>query len=483
MTIAGQTFTATQEAAIPLVNNDSYATPAATPLTIAAPGVLGNDVGSNLTAINASDPAGGTVVLNADGSFTYTPDAGFSGSDSFTYQATNGTNTSAEATVSIAVAVANVPPVANDDTATTPENTALALSAAALTGNDTDSDGGTLSVTAVANPANGAVVLNGSNITFTPAAGYVGAEAGFQYTVSDGQGGSDTASVTITVTEVNVPPTVVNDSRTTAEDTALSIDALSLLAIDSDGDGDLLTVTGVGPASNGTVALNAGTITFNPALNFFGAGSFTYTVSDGKGGTGTGTVSVNITAVNDAPVAADDSYQATVGQPFALNVLANDTDVDGTIQGLQIVAQPAAGATAVVSGIQVSFTATAAGTYTFTYRALDAQLAPSNDATVTVVVGAAAESLTATATYRTRQDRWIVNGTSSLRNAQVIRVTYFQPGSSLDGGLIGTANVTANGTWSVDARGLGLLANGSTQVKVESLATGVSIVVPVTITR
>ena len=106
---------------------------------------------------------------------------------------------------------------------------------------------------------------------------------------------------------LNAPPTAVNDTATTAEDTATTI---SVLANDTDADGDALTLTAVTVPTHGTATKNPnGTVTYAPAANFNGSDSFTYTISDGQGGNATGTVAVTVTAVNDAPVAGADREQ------------------------------------------------------------------------------------------------------------------------------------------------------------------------------
>ena len=212
--------------------------------------------------------------------------------------------------MSVTVTPVNDPPVAVDDTGiTTPEDTAAVIPTATLTGNDTDIDGGPLTVTAVSDPIGGTVVLNGNNtITFTPTANTSG-PASFTYTVSDGAGGTDTATVSITVTPVNDPPVAVDDTGiTTPEDTAAVIPTATLTGNDTDIDGGPLTVTAVSDPIGGTVVLNGNnTITFTPTANTSGPASFTYTVSDGAGGTDTATVSITVTPVNDPPIAVDDT--------------------------------------------------------------------------------------------------------------------------------------------------------------------------------
>src|SRR5919204_1902533 len=124
-------------------------------------------------------------------------------------------------------------------------------------------------------------------------------------------------------------PMAVDDAAITTEDTSVTI---AVLTYDADVEGDALIVAGVSAPPHGTAAVNAdGTITYTPAANFNGVDSFSYTLSDGHGGSATGTVSINVTAVNDAPAAADDSY--STNEDTALNVagpgvLANDSDVE-----------------------------------------------------------------------------------------------------------------------------------------------------------
>ena len=143
----------------------------------------------------------------------------------------------------------NIPPVAADDSADTDEDTAVTIDV--LT-NDSDEDGDTLTVSSVTQPADGTVVNNGTDVTYTPDADYCGSDS-FTYTVSDGNGGSDTAAVDVSVTCVNDAPVAADDSETTDEDTSVTID---VLANDTDVDGDSLSVDSVTQPTNGTVTNN-----------------------------------------------------------------------------------------------------------------------------------------------------------------------------------------------------------------------------------
>ncbi|MBD3915928.1 ThuA domain-containing protein [Nocardioides hwasunensis] len=192
--------------AAPVGVADAYTTAEGVALSVPAPGVLANDTdaeGDTLTAGDVTQPGNGEVALAANGSFTYTPVTGFSGTDTFTYRANDGTSKSAPTTVTITVEKAaaepNAEPVAVDDAFTTVSGEPLTLAAPGVLGNDTDADGDQLTATATSQPVNGSVVLRADgSFTYTPDAGFVGKDT-FTYTASDGTDTSAPATVTITV--------------------------------------------------------------------------------------------------------------------------------------------------------------------------------------------------------------------------------------------------------------------------------------------
>ncbi|MFG1300912.1 tandem-95 repeat protein [Xanthobacter sp. V3C-3] len=156
------------------------------------------------------------------------------------------------------------------------------------------------------------------------------AERALSFTLQDREGDVTTKQVGLVIDYPNRAPVAVADTKVATEDTALTFAASTLVANDTDVDGDALTVTAVGGASHGTVALANAQVTFTPDANYNGPASFTYTVSDGNGGTSTATVNIDVTPVNDAPVIvapATASFRENGTGDF-LNPTASDADGD-----------------------------------------------------------------------------------------------------------------------------------------------------------
>ncbi len=323
----GGTDTATITVVVAPVNDAPIAAPDTadtdedTPVTIP---VLANDSdvdGDPLTVTDATSPDG-TVTINPDGTITFEPDPNFNGPATITYTIDDGMGGTATSTVTVNVAPVNDPPVAEDDTATTDEDTSVTVPVLA---NDSDADGDPLTITEATAP-NGTVVINpDGTVTYTPDENFNGTDV-ITYTISDGNGGFDTATLTVTVDPVNDVPVAQDDAATGTEDEPLTI---PVLANDGDADGDPLTVT-TATSPDGTVTINPdGTITFVPNPDFNGPTTITYTIDDGMGGTATATVTVDIVAVNDPPVGEPDTAVTDEDTPITIPVLANDNDPDG----------------------------------------------------------------------------------------------------------------------------------------------------------
>ncbi|MDF4742103.1 tandem-95 repeat protein [Vibrio parahaemolyticus] len=438
--------------------------------------VLGNDTFEGKDKVVSLDaengPKNGTVIVNNDGTVTYTPDDNYVGEDTFTYIVTSG-GMSESTTVEVNVTPVNDAPVAKDDIATTQEDTAVTID---VLPNDTDVDGDKLSIQSVTVPeAQGKVEIVDGKLVFTPAENFNG-DAEITYTLTDGAL-TDQATVKVTVNAVNDTPVVESNiaDQALAEDfTPYTIDlntafsdvdnvdgeltfsvsgnsniqvaivngiatitptadwngseTLTFTATDPSGESisqtvnftvapvadivaDSVTVvedtptiikvlgndtfegddkvvsldTNNGPA-NGTVSINPdGSVTYTPNDNYHGTDSFTYIVTSGGVSEST-TVNVDVTPVNDAPVAKDDIATTQEDTAVTIDVLSNDTDVDGDKLSIQSATVPEAqGKVEIVDGKLVftpaeNFNGDAEITYTVT----DGQLTDEAKVTVTV---------------------------------------------------------------------------------------------------
>ncbi|MEM8752044.1 MAG: Ig-like domain-containing protein, partial [Pseudomonadota bacterium] len=368
-----------------ILDNDSD--PDGDAISVAA--VAGGAVG----AAFAVTTAGGVetqVRVDADGEVTFDTAGLFDtlalgDTDSFqlTYTVTDGNGGFDDAVVTITILGLNEPPVATNNANVTDEETAV--SGNVLTdddgfGVDSDPNGDALTVTEVSFGSvgvsttvttdsgnfDGELIVNADGTyTFTPGEGFKVLNPGdqetvsFSYTISDGNGGEDTANVVITVNGLNEPPEATDNRAVTDEETAVGGNVLTDddgFGVDSDPDGDTLTVVGVSFGDVGTTTTvttdsgefegeltvnDDGTYTFVPGtgLEVLNPGeqetvTFTYTVSDGNGGTDTAETIITINGLNEPPVAIDDAItifeDETVGFDGAtLNVLENDSDPDG----------------------------------------------------------------------------------------------------------------------------------------------------------
>jgi VCBS repeat-containing protein len=369
----------------PVANDDAYTTDEDVVLNIGAPGVLGNDTDANgdpLTAVLDAGPSNGSLTLNADGSFDYIPDADFDGQDSFGYSANDGTvNSVITATVTITVTAVADAPVADDQSVTTDEDTPLGIT---LTASDADGDPLTYSI--VSDPSNGSLSGPPPSVTYTPNADYDGPD-GFTFQANDGGLDSNVATVSITVNAVNDAPVADDQSVSTDEDTPLGI---ALTA--SDVDGDPLTYAIVSGPSNGSLGGTPPSVTYTPNADFNGSDSFTFQANDGSADSNVATVSITVNAVNDPPVANDDSATTSENAPVLVDALANDTDVDGNLDPTSVTVTTAAtNGTTVVNPVTGEITYTPNPSYvggdSFDYQVCDTGT-PSlcNTATVTVTV-------------------------------------------------------------------------------------------------
>lgn len=338
--------------------------------------LAGSDVDGNaLTWSITSAPTQGSVsVVASTGVATYTPPANWSGSTSFRYQVSDGT-LSAGAVITVTVSAVNDAPVATASTFTLGEDTTanVALSA-------TDIDSSTLTYALVTSPAHGVATLSGRNLTYTPTANWNGTDT-LTFVASDGSATSAPATVTLSVSPTNDPPTVTDVNGSIDEDTPFTVTLTG-----NDVDGDALTYT-VDSATNGLVTVSGRVATFMPTANFHGSARFSFRASDGTALSGTGTATIDVRSVNDAPVA--NAQTVTLAEDAASTAITLvGTDADNDTLTYAVVTAPAHG-TLGLSGRTAVYTPTAnwSGTDTFTFVASDGTAA-SSPATVTLSVAA-----------------------------------------------------------------------------------------------
>ena len=355
--------------------------------------LVAGDVTAYTAGQTATIASKGTIQVNADGSYVFSPVANFNGSvPVITYTLSDGALTSTS-TLSLSVTAVNDAPVAVSDSATAAEDVA-SVTGNVLT-NDTDTEGTALTVSAftvngvagtvgtaftITNVGSFTLTSTGA-YTFVPTANWNGVVPTIAYTATDGTLTS-TSTLALTITAVNDTPVGTADTSTVAEDTNLSG---NVLTNDTDIEKTVLTVTAftiageAGPftvgtnytiAGKGTLNLaSTGAWTFTPVANWNGSVPvITYTLSDGSA-TSTSTLTLTVTAVNDAPVAVADS--ATAAEDVASvtgNVLTNDTDTEGTtltVSGFTVNGVAGTVGTAFTITNVGSFTLTSTGAYTF----------------------------------------------------------------------------------------------------------------------
>jgi len=291
--------------------------------------VLDNDSlpqGGELTAHVMDDPEHGEL-LDFDpetGEYTYQPDDGFVGEDTFTYIATDGELFSETATVTITVSN-TLPELDNDSETTHMGETVTGIN---VLGNDSDPDGDAFEIDSFEYQGDGILVPNSDGtFTYTPPEGFVG-EDSFTYTTSDGQNGVSSEPATAVITVTNALPVLDNDAATTHMGEPVS--GIDVLANDSDPDGDAFAVDSFLYEGNGTLIKNEdGTFTYTPPDGFVGQDSFTYTTNDSQIGVSSDSATVTISVINALPTLADDAATTEQNVTVTIDVLANDVDPDG----------------------------------------------------------------------------------------------------------------------------------------------------------
>jgi cellulose biosynthesis protein BcsQ len=306
----------------PIATSDNVTTLEDMPVSIALAGI--DPDGNPLTYAIVAPPSGGSLS-GTEPNMTYTPNLNFNGSDRFTFKVNDGTADSAPAAVSLMVTPADDPPTANNDPNVTVDEDASVL--IVLTGDDPDGD--PLTYRVLRTPTHGKLSGTPPSLTYTPDPNFSWLD-NFTFRVNDGTTDSAAATVYISVTPVNDPPTANDDKVMTQEDTPAMID---VLVNDTEVDNELLKVSAVTQGTSGVVVVNAdGTLTYTPKADFYGTDAFTYTVSDREGEKDTATVKVAVSAANDPPaITSEPVTEAMVGVLYTYDVNATDPDGSDTL--------------------------------------------------------------------------------------------------------------------------------------------------------
>jgi len=380
----------------PTAQNDSYTTQEDTPLTVSAPGVLGNDSdpdGDTLTVVLVSPPSDGSLTLNPDGSFTYTPPPNWYGTTSFTYKARDSDGAESNvATVTITVTPMDDPPIAYDASFTGYKNQTLEFEGLRFFTYDPDGDPIYPWVEIVSGPTVGSLVQPEPDyFRYTPPQGWTGTTY-FLYRVFDMPDFTPSNVATVTIKILNRSPTAQDDIYTAYKNTPLDVPAPGVLSNDSDPDGDPLTAVLVFEDPIGMWALYLGpdgSFMYFPPPGWVGSTWFWYDAVDSDGASSLAVVTIHV--VNRAPTAQNDSYTTYKNTPLnvpAPGVLGNDSDPDGDPLTAVLVSPPSQGSLTLNADGSFTYTPPSgwSGTTSFTYKARDSDGAESNVATVTITV-------------------------------------------------------------------------------------------------
>ncbi|MFI8604322.1 Ig-like domain-containing protein, partial [Cellulophaga baltica] len=297
--------------------------------------------GDTLT-VTIGSPLNGTAAISGT-VITYSPTTGYSGNDQITYTINDGNGGTDSGTISITVnpAAENEVPVANDFNYSVVGNSTN--NTIDVASEISDGDGNPLTVT-IGTPANGEATISGTLINYTPTINFVGNDQ-LNYTISDGNGGTDSATITITVNIPNQIPVANNFNFTV--NTNSTNNSINLASEISDPDGNPLTIA-IGTPANGEATILGTVITYTPNPGFTGSDQITYTINDGNGGTDSGLINITVsipitfdptTGVYTAPAGSTVTvYLDTqgVGKGSAwVNILESSLNINTSWNGLE----------------------------------------------------------------------------------------------------------------------------------------------------
>ncbi|MFT4924681.1 MAG: hypothetical protein ACI8WB_000764 [Phenylobacterium sp.] len=322
----------------------------------------GSDIDNDTLSYRVTvDPTNGQLSGTLP-SLTYTANANFNGSDSFSFVSNDSTIDSETATVAITVTAINDQPIADNQAVQLVEDTPLDITLAA-----SDVDNPALAYTIVDQPQFGTLIGTAPTVRYVPNTNFNGDDS-FTFIVNDGLLDSLQATVSLTVTPDNDTPVGNPLNLSGFEDLAIPITIFA-----SDVDGDSLSYTIATQPANGTLTGQAPDLTYTPNADFNGSDSFNYTASDATATSSPITVNITLQAVNDLPIAVDDSIDMVGWSVITIDVLANDSDIDGDT--LSISAASANIGDVNISANQLSYTPVDGftGTVVIDYFASDGQ--------------------------------------------------------------------------------------------------------------
>ncbi|OYU96499.1 MAG: hypothetical protein CFE21_08925 [Bacteroidetes bacterium B1(2017)] len=355
---------------VPLAVWDAASTNEDAPVsgTVATNDNLSGDGGNTWSLVTGASH--GSVVVNGDGTYTYTPDANYNGTDEFIYQICDVDNDCDTAIVRLNIVPVNDVPVANWDATSTTED--VPVSGTVATNDNLSGDGGN-TWSLVTGASHGSVVVNANGTyTYTPDANYNGTDE-FIYQLCDVDNDCDTAIVRINIAPVNDVPVANCDAVSTTEDSPVSGTVATNDNLSGDGGNTFSLVTG---ATHGSVVVNAdGTYTYTPNANYNGPDEFIYQLCDVDNDCDTAIVRITILPINDAPVANWDTTSTEFNTPVSGSVSGNDTDLDGNLDPTSFVVVTGATHGTVVLNPNGTYTYTPdlnfTGIDTFVYQVCD----------------------------------------------------------------------------------------------------------------
>jgi hypothetical protein len=405
-------------------------------LNLPSAAILGNSTDPNwdpLQAVVTAGPADGTLTQNPDGSFTYVPTAGFVGTDSFQFAASDGTEQSSSATVTINVN--NAAPIASDESFYSLAGQLLTVPAPGLLDAAHDFSGAPLTLNVIGNVQHGNLTVNADgSFSYLPSPGFAGTDT-FTYQVADGLAVSNVATVTLNV--LPDVPVALDDGFSLKHDSAFTSPPSAILHDVVDPASLPLNVSLIATAQHGTLTLNPdGSFLYDPQAGFTGTDSFTYQAQNGLADSNVGTIYLDVT--NLAPVAVNDSFQVasnqTLSVPAAAGVLSNDSDGDGDQLTASLVAGPTHGSLTLNNDGSFTYLPNTGyvGSDSFTYCASDSY-AQSNLATVSLTISAPPPSVTGVSP---------AHGPAMGGTTVTVNGTNFLPGLTVTFGAVAASNVT-----------------------------------------